>query len=69
MGYLDPARGASRAGAQASAVTDAAALTSAASVAAPSKTEFDKVVVDLAALRTKVNALLAALRAAGIVAP
>lgn len=50
------------------AVTDQAALTAAASASAPTKIEFDKVVVDLAAARTTLNALLASLRTAGIIA-
>lgn len=42
-----------------SQVADAGALTAAAAAAAPTKVEFDKVVVDLAMLRTKVNELAA----------
>jgi hypothetical protein len=49
-------------------VAEPAALTSAASVSAPTKTEFDKVVVDLAALRTTVAALRTSLIAAGLIA-
>jgi hypothetical protein len=45
-----------------------AALTSAASVGAPTKVEFDKVVVDLAALRTTVAALRTSLINAGLIA-
>jgi hypothetical protein len=51
------------------AVADQAALTAAASVGVPTKVEFDKVVVDLAAARTTLNALLASLRTAGVLAP
>lgn len=47
-------------------VADVGALTAAASAAVPTKIEFDKVVVDLATLRTKVNDLLAKLRTAGL---
>jgi hypothetical protein len=41
-------------------LSQAGALTSAASVGVPTKVEFDKVVADLATLRTSLNALLAA---------
>ena len=68
MGYLNATQGRQRGGTQAAAVTDQAALTAAASVGVPTKAEFDKVVVDLAAARTKLNALLVALRAAGLLA-
>lgn len=69
MAYLDPTEGAARAAKQSVAVTDAAALTSAVAVAAPTKGEYDALRTDVNNLRTKVNALLAALRAAGVVAP
>ena len=50
---------------QAAAQTDVGALTSAAAAGAtPTKAEFDKVVDDLAALRTVVNSLLAKMRTA-----
>lgn len=53
---------------QAAAQADLAALTSAAAAGAtPTKTEFDKVVVDLAAARTVINSLLAKLRAAELI--
>lgn len=55
--------------AQAAAVADQAALTAAASVGVPTKTEFDKVVADAVAAQAKVNALLAAMRTAGLLAP
>ena len=70
MAYLDPAKGAARAAKQATAVTDASALTSVvAAGATPTKAEYDALRTDVNNLRTKVNALLAALRAAGVVAP
>lgn len=69
MANINPGKGALNRASQSAAITDVAALTAAASASAPTKTEFDKVVVDLATLRTKVNALLAALRAAGLQAP
>ena len=73
MAYLNPAVGemledgvASGALVPAGAVTDLAALTSAAAVgAAPTKAEFDKTVADLAAARATINGLLASLRLAG----
>lgn len=51
---------------QIAAVADVGALTAAASASAPTKIEFDKVVVDLATLRTKLNDLLAKARTAGL---
>ena len=57
-----------RRGRQAATQADVGALTAAASVAAPTKAEFDKVVVDLATLRTAHNALLAKLKTAGVIA-
>ncbi len=71
MAYLDPIQGAIREGDippmdPAAAVADQAALTGApAAGAAPVKAEFDAVVADAVAARTKLNALLASLRAAG----
>jgi hypothetical protein len=57
-------------GQQAAAQADLAALTSAAAVGAtPTKAEFDKVVVDLAASRTLINSLLAKMRTAKQLAP
>lgn len=50
------------------AVADQAALTAAASVGVPTKVEFDKVVADAVAARAKLNALLASLRTAGLIA-
>jgi hypothetical protein len=48
---------------------DTGALTSAAAAGGtPTKTEFDKVVADLATLRTAQNALLTKLRNAGLLA-
>lgn len=55
--------------AQGVAVADQAALTAAASVGVPTKVEFDKVVADAVAARTTLNALLASLRTAGVLAP
>lgn len=51
------------------AVADQAALTAAAAASTPTKTEFDKVVADAVVARTTLNALLASLRTAGILAP
>lgn len=49
-------------------VADAAALTAAAAAgAAPDKAEFDKLLADVTAVRTQLNALLAALRTSGVV--
>lgn len=48
-------------------VADQGALTAAASVAAPTKAEFDKVVADAVTARNKLNELLAALRTAGVI--
>lgn len=50
-------------------VASPAALTSGPSVAAPTKAEHDAVAADLAATRTTLNNLLAALRTAGFVSP
>lgn len=51
------------------AVADAAALTSAdAAGATPTKAEFDALRTDVVALRTKLNALLAALRTGNTIA-
>lgn len=70
MAYLNPSAGKFREGKQAAAVTDAAAVTTTAAAGAnPTKAEFDKVVTDLAALRTAHNNLLASLRTAGLLAP
>ncbi|MGC4891080.1 hypothetical protein [Micromonospora sp. DT227] len=70
MAYLDPAKGGQRAGKRAAAVADAAALTSVvAAGSAPTKAEYDALRADVSALRTKLNAALAALRTAGVIAP
>lgn len=70
MAYLDPAEGNARQAKQSAAVTDAAALTSVVAAGAnPTKAEYDALRVDVTNLRTKINALLAALRAAGQIAP
>ncbi len=70
MAYLDPSEGAARQQKQVAAVTDAAALTSVvAAGATPTKAEYDALRVDVTNLRTKVNALLAAMRTAGQLAP
>ncbi len=54
----------------AAAVADLPALTSVVAAGAnPTKAEYDALRVDVAANRTKINALLAALRTAGYVAP
>jgi len=68
MANLNPGKGALNRASQSAAQADAGALTAAASVGVPTKVEFDKVVVDLAALRTEHNALLAKLRTAGLLA-
>jgi len=70
MAYLDPAGGKAREGKQTAAVADVGALTAAAAAGAtPTKAEFDAAVADLATLRAKVNALLAAMRTSGQLAP
>jgi len=70
MAYLNPDEGAKRAGKRAAAVADAAALTSVvAAGATPTKAEYDALRADVSALRTKLNAALAALRTAGVIAP
>lgn len=70
MTYLNPSAGAAREGKQVAAVTNAAAATAvAAAGATPTKAEFDALLADCNALRTKLNALLAALRTAGVMAP
>ncbi|ALY09412.1 head fiber protein [Arthrobacter phage Joann] len=53
---------------QAPTVAAQAALTAAPSAAAPTKVEFDKVVADNVAMRSKINELIAALKTAGIMA-
>ena len=54
---------------QSATQADTAALTSAAAAGStPTKAEFDKVVADLATIRTAQNALLAKLKSAGIMA-
>lgn len=68
MAKINASRGALRHASQSATQAAVGALTSAASVGVPTKTEFDKVVVDLATLRTAHNALVAALKTAGIVA-
>lgn len=69
MAYLNAARARDHT-AQASAVADLGALTSAAITGgdSPTETEHNKVQADVAAIRTKVNTLLAQLRAAGFMA-
>ncbi|MGW1998588.1 hypothetical protein [Embleya sp. NPDC001921] len=70
MGYLNPGAGAAREGKQTAAVADAGAATSVvAAGATPTKAEYDALRTDYLALRTKVNALLAALRTSGQLAP
>jgi hypothetical protein len=66
MAYLDPAAGRAREGKQAAAVTNAAAAAPpAAPRATPPQPACDALLADVNALRTKYNALLAALRASG----
>lgn len=70
MAYLNAAAGAAREGKQTAAVANAAAATAAAAAGAtPTKAEFDALLVDTNALRTKLNALLAAMRTSGQLAP
>ncbi|MFE9192054.1 hypothetical protein ACFYL6_20860 [Micromonospora sp. NPDC007208] len=70
MAYLNQAKGSQRAGARAAAVADAAALTSVVAAGAnPTKAEYDALRADVTALRTKLNAALAALRTSGVIAP
>ena len=69
MGNLNPGRAALNRAKQSAVQADTAALTSAAAAGStPTKAEFDKVVADLATIRTAQNALLAKLRTAGILA-
>lgn len=66
MAYLNAAAGAAREGRQTAAVADAGAATSVvAAGATPTKAEYDALRADYLALRTKVNALLAAMRTSG----
>jgi hypothetical protein len=66
MPYLDPAAGAAREGKQTAATTDVGAVTSVVAAGAnPTKAEYDALRVDALATRTKLNALLAAMRASG----
>lgn len=70
MAYLNPGAGAAREARRTAAVTDAAAATAAAAAGAtPTKAEFDALLADCNALRTKLNSLLAAMRTAGQIAP
>lgn len=70
MAYLNPGAGAAREGKQVAAVADAGAATSVvAAGATPTKAEYDALRTDYLALRTKVNALLAAMRTSGQLAP
>jgi len=69
MANINAGHAALRGASQSAAQADTAALTSAAAAGGtPTKTEFDKVVADLATLRTAQNALLAKLRTAGLIA-
>ncbi len=70
MAYNTPAAGAVRKARQTAAVADAGAATSVVAAGAnPTKAEYDALRADYLALRTKVNALLAAMRTAGQLAP
>ncbi|GAQ64056.1 MULTISPECIES: hypothetical protein [Streptomyces] len=70
MAYLDPSGGKAREGKQTAAVANAGAATAAAAAGAnPTKAEFDALLTDVNALRTKINALLAAMRTSGQLAP
>jgi hypothetical protein len=53
---------------QAATIAAPVALTAAPSAAAPTKVEFDKVVADNVALRTKLAEVISTLKTAGIVA-
>lgn len=69
MPNLEPGHAALRDASQVAVQADTAALTSAAAVGAtPTKAEFDKVVADLATIRTAQNALLTKLKASGVMA-
>jgi hypothetical protein len=68
MANINPSKGALNRAGQSATQADVGALTAAASVGVPTKTEFDKVVADLATIRTAHNALLAKLKAAGLMA-
>ncbi len=66
MAYLNPGAGRAREGAQTAAVTNAAAATAAAAAGpTPTKAAYDALLADVNALRTKLNALLAAMRTSG----
>lgn len=70
MAYLDPAAGKAREGKQAAAVTNVAAATAAAAAGAtPTKAEYDALLADVNAIRTKLTALLTSMRAASQIAP
>lgn len=70
MAYLDPAKGKAREGKQGAAVTNAAGATAAAAAGAtPTKAEYDALLADTNAIRTKLNGLLTSLRAGGVIAP
>ncbi|MFD8919453.1 hypothetical protein ACFV0Y_16740 [Streptomyces sp. NPDC059569] len=70
MAYLNPAAGAARQGKQTAAVVNAVAATAiAAAGSTPTKAEYDALLADVNALRTKLNALLAAMRTSGQLAP
>lgn len=70
MTYLNPTAAAARRARQTAAVADAAAITSVAAAGAnPTKAEYDALRNDVIALRTKLNALLAAMRTSGQLAP
>ncbi|GAA0637275.1 hypothetical protein GCM10009535_12010 [Streptomyces thermocarboxydovorans] len=66
MAYLNPGAGAAREGKQTAAVPNAAAATAEpAEGSTPTKAEYDALLDDVNALRTKLNALLTAMRASG----
>jgi hypothetical protein len=70
MAYLNPGAAAARKAKQTASVADASAITSVAAAGAnPTKAEYDALRNDVIALRTKVNALLAAMRTSGQLAP
>lgn len=70
MAYQNTGKGEAREGRQTTAVADVGALTSAAITGgeSPTEAEHNAVRADLVAVRTKLNALLAALRTSGAIA-
>jgi hypothetical protein len=70
MAYLNQPAGAAREGRQTAAVANATNATAAAAAGStPTKAEYDALLADVNTLRTKLNALLAAMRTSGQLAP